>query len=92
MAKSKMILFALMVLYGMGAAPVHAGAAMPAPLAAAKASKAAPKVAFYDAKGARHGLGEYKGRYVLMNFWATWCAPCVANCRPWPSSKLPRRT
>ncbi|HEY1632519.1 MAG TPA: TlpA disulfide reductase family protein [Rhizomicrobium sp.] len=36
-----------------------------------------PEVAFSDASGARHTLAAYRGRYVLLNLWATWCAPCV---------------
>jgi peroxiredoxin len=28
-----------------------------------------------DGSGAR--LEDYRGKYVLLNFWATWCAPCV---------------
>jgi thiol-disulfide isomerase/thioredoxin len=34
-------------------------------------------VAFSDALGHRHTLAEFKGHYVLLNLWATWCAPCV---------------
>ena len=73
---------ALGVLYGKGLLNVHQGDHPPATLAALvpeKAPKSAPDIGFTDAKGVRHALTELKGRYVLLNMWATWCAPCVSE-------------
>ncbi|MBD3610296.1 MAG: TlpA family protein disulfide reductase [Gammaproteobacteria bacterium] len=37
----------------------------------------APELIFKDTTGKTHQLSKYKGQVVLLNFWATWCPPCV---------------
>jgi thiol-disulfide isomerase/thioredoxin len=37
----------------------------------------APGYDLVDARGSRHAIAENLGRVTLVNFWATWCPPCV---------------
>jgi thiol-disulfide isomerase/thioredoxin len=46
------------------------------PFARAAKPKAMPQLHFEDAAGRARTLADFRGKVVLLNIWATWCAPC----------------
>ncbi len=37
----------------------------------------APTAFFHDEQGNEKSFSDYEGKVILVNFWATWCAPCI---------------
>ena len=65
------IMFAIML---WSAIPVSA-ASMP-PFVMSEAPKPVPELNFTDGEGHPRTLADFKGKVILLNLWATWCAPC----------------
>ena len=39
--------------------------------------RSTPVFSYKDVKGKMHSLSDYRGKWVVVNYWATWCPPCL---------------
>ena len=57
--------------------PMWLGTLLLAALTLVTLSASAADFKLTDTKGKTHTLSGYKGKWVLVNYWATWCPPCL---------------
>ncbi len=75
------LLFALLLLVGCASTPAESSPTpLPTPEAGAvEDSFPAPDFTLTALDGTSYTLSQLRGKWVLINWWATWCGPCVTE-------------
>ena len=73
---SKLVMALSMALPGLAVSIQPAGAQAPAGFAVHESPRPLPDIQFENGRGEAMSLAEFRSKVVLLNIWATWCAPC----------------